>query len=47
MTEPLPDRPVQLVVDTAAADAETLVELGVLEPQPEPEAPPPAVPPTS
>lgn len=40
MTEPPPDRPVQPVVDLAVADAETLVEMGVLEPQSEPEPQP-------
>jgi len=40
MTE-LPDaQPVQPIVDLAAADAETLVAMGVLEPQPEPEPQP-------
>ncbi|MFD3333503.1 hypothetical protein ACFWV1_12785 [Streptomyces sp. NPDC058700] len=43
MTEPLPDRPVRPIVDLAAADASTLVEMGVLDPQPEPA--PPAEPP--
>lgn len=43
MTEPPAERRVQPIVDVLAADAETLVELGALEPQPEPEAPPPVV----
>ncbi|MFJ6579230.1 hypothetical protein ACIQMY_25125 [Streptomyces sp. NPDC091368] len=37
MTEPPDDQPVQPVTDLAVADAETLVEMGVLEPQPEAE----------
>ncbi|MFD3532027.1 hypothetical protein [Streptomyces sp. NPDC058664] len=37
MTDPPPDRPMRPVVDLTAADADTLVEMGVLEPQPEPE----------
>ncbi|MEE1813608.1 hypothetical protein PUR59_00945 [Streptomyces sp. SP18ES09] len=37
MTEPPDAQPVEPLVDMAAADAETLVEMGVLEPQPEPE----------
>ncbi|WP_158710487.1 hypothetical protein [Streptomyces flavochromogenes] len=43
MTEPPTERRVQPIVDMLAADTETLVELGVLDPQPEPEAPPPVV----
>ncbi|MFE9738800.1 hypothetical protein [Streptomyces sp. NPDC006477] len=43
MTESPADRPVQPIVDLAAADAETLSEMGFLEPQPEPA--PPAEPP--
>lgn len=43
MTEPPTERRVQPIVDTLAADAETLVELGVLEPQPEPAVSPAAV----
>ncbi|MFE7513816.1 hypothetical protein ACFU8I_21725 [Streptomyces sp. NPDC057540] len=42
MTAPPDDQPVQPVTDLAVADTETLVEMGVLEPQPEPE---PAEPP--
>ncbi|MFB7605307.1 hypothetical protein [Streptomyces gardneri] len=43
MTEPPTERRVQPIVDLFGADVEALVELGVLEPQPEPEAPPPVV----
>lgn len=41
MTEPPGERRVQPIVDLLGADTETLVELGVLEPQPEPQLSPP------
>ncbi|MER6098328.1 hypothetical protein ABT154_21220 [Streptomyces sp. NPDC001728] len=37
MTEPPTERRVQSIVDMLGGGTETLVELGVLEPQPEPE----------
>lgn len=43
MSELLTERPAVRHVDETAADAETLVGMGVLEPQPEP-APPEPIP---
>ncbi|MFG3488570.1 hypothetical protein [Streptomyces sp. NPDC047972] len=43
MSEPPSARRVQPVVDLMGADTETLVELGILEPQPEPEVSPAVV----
>jgi hypothetical protein len=47
MSEPPTEQRVHPIVDILAADAETLVELGVLEPQPEPAVSPTAVLPES
>lgn len=40
MTAPPADQPFQPVVDLTAADVETLVEMGILEPPPQPEPQP-------